>query len=164
MRVRHEYRYVFEDQNRIFEALGSTFEARNPTESNVPELADLMLDSYRGTVDYEGETIQEATTEVKSYFERLDSRPMLSCSLVLLSGDRIVSACLISKWEKRPDPLVSYITTRSGFKGRGLGRMVVRMALERIHGAGYGGAVAFVTEGNTPSERLLLGLGFKRIS
>jgi L-amino acid N-acyltransferase YncA len=53
--------------------------------------------------------------------------------------------------------------TRSSFKGKGLGKTIVHMALQRVRGAGYDGAVAFVTEGNIPSERLLVGLGFRRV-
>lgn len=164
MRIRHEYRCSFGEGPKTFSGeLSPNFKVRNPTESDVPELAELMLDSYQGTVDYDGETIQEATSEVKSYFERIDPTAMLPCSLVALSEGHIVSACLVSKWEKRPEPLISYIMTKGNFKGQGLGKALVRRSLHSIRDAGYDGACGFVTEGNTPSERLLVGLGFGRV-
>lgn len=150
-------------RRRVSEEFLSTLRVRKPEKSDVAELAELMLDSYRGTIDYDGETISEATREVKSYFERVDSTPMLSCSLVALSGDRILSACLVSKWEKRSNPMISYIMTRSDFKGQGLGKALVHRSLQCIKDAGYEGAVAIVTEGHTPSERLLASLGFRKV-
>ena len=164
MRIRHEYKCAFEESVEVFETPPSAYEARNPTKADAPELADLMLDSYQGTIDYDGESIREAIAEVESYFKRPDSRPLLPCSFVLLSEGRIISACLISNWVKRQKPLISYIMTRSSFKGRGLGGMAVRKALAGIRAAGYVEAYAVVTEGNIPSEKLLIGLGFKRVS
>jgi hypothetical protein len=37
---------------------------RPPTVADRGRLAELMLDAYRGTIDYEGETIVEAVAEV----------------------------------------------------------------------------------------------------
>ncbi len=163
MKVRHEYSCTFEEQKVTSNEFSPTYQVRSPTESDVDELAELMFDSYQGTIDYDGETIQKAKSEVKSYFERPDSRPLISCSLVALLEGRIISACLLSKWEMRPNPLISYIMTRSNFRGKGLGRAIVYMALQRVRTAGCNGAVAVVTEGNIPSERLLVGLGFRRV-
>ena len=164
MRVRHEYRLLFgEVSNTGLAEIPPIFEVRNPRESDVSELAQLMFDSYQGTIDYDGEGVQESTVEVKSYFERVDSAPMPFCSFIAQSGNQIISACLVSKWEKRPQPLISYLMTRKNSKGQGLAKALVRMALQRIKNAGYDGAIGVVTEGNTPSEKLLTGLGFRRI-
>ena len=163
MRIRHEYRCSL-GKNREMGSSGlpSTYEVRNPRESDVPGLAQLMFDSYQGTIDYDGENLQEATAEVKSYFERVDSAPMPSCSFIALSGSKIVSACLVSNWEKRPEPLIAYLMTRRNLKGQGLAKALVLKCLQSVQDAGYAGAIGVVTEGNTPSERLLVGLGFIR--
>ena len=100
MKIRHEYRTSFGEGPKTSSLeLSSNFKVRNPTESDAPELAELMLDAYRGTIDYDGETTQEATSEVESYLRRIDSKAMLSCSFVAVSEGHIVSACLVSKWE-----------------------------------------------------------------
>ena len=164
MPTRYKYRCSLEENRKMVSPrLLSNLEVRSPDKSDVAELAKLMLDSYHGTIDFGGETIREATKEVKSYFERTDSIQMLSCSFVALSENRIISACLISKWEKRPAPLISYIMTRSSFKGKGLGKALVHKSLQCIKGAGHQGVVAVVTDGNTPSERLMASLGFRRV-
>ena len=164
MRVRHKYQCSFEGgPGTNVDEFPPTFEVRNPRESDGPELASLMFDSYQGTIDYNGETLQEGVAEVKSYFERPDWKPLLHCSFVLVSDDHIISACLVSTGEKTPGPLISYVMTRSNFKGQGLAKAIVQRALQTIRSAGYGGAAATVTEGNTPLEKLLVGLGFSRV-
>jgi hypothetical protein len=171
MRTRHEYRVSLGERPRtLSDKLPPGFKVRNPDESDVRELAELMLDSYRETIDYDGETIKEATIEVKSYFERIDSRAMLSCSFVAVSENHIFSACLASRWEKRSEPLISYLMTKGKFKGQGLAKALlrrslqaIRRSLQAIRDSGHDGAIGFVTEGNTPSERLLVGSGFSRI-
>ncbi len=165
MRIRHEYYCPLSKPVRLVAIeLPQGPKLRHPRESDLQELAELMLDSYRGTIDYDGETIREARSEVRSYLESEESIPLLSCSYVAVLRDQLLSACLMSKWEKRADPLISYVMTRAAFKGKGLASMLLTRALERIRTAGNTGVRGLVTEGNTPSERVLLGLGFKRVT
>jgi hypothetical protein len=42
------------------------------------KLAELMLDAYRNTIDYEGEGIAEALAEVEDYFSRAAKYPAIS--------------------------------------------------------------------------------------
>ena len=139
------------------------FLTRNPTSQDISELAELMLDAYKGTVDYDGEGMPESVKEVKSYFERADSVAMLEQSFVAVAGNRLAAACLMSKWEKREEPLIAYIMTRASFKGRGLASALTSLMLESLRDSGRPGVTAFVTDGNTPSEKLLSRLGFKRL-
>lgn len=165
MRVKHEYyRPLYKPVKPVAANVPEHPKLRHPRESDLGELAELMLDSYRGTIDYDGETIREALSEVKSYFDRKDLTPLLSCSYVAVVASHLVSACLISKLKKRADPLVSYVMTRAEFKGKGLASMVLTKALESISAAENTGVRGFVTEGNTPSERMLLALGFERLT
>lgn len=164
MRVRHEYYCALSEPVRTGAVeLDEYPKVRHLMESDVQELAELMLDSYRGTIDYDDETIREALSEIKSYFDRKDSIPLLSCSYVAVTGDQLLSACLISKWEKRADPLISYVMTGTAFKGKGLASMLLGTALEAIRTAGNIGVRGFVTEGNTPSERMFASFGLKRV-
>ena len=122
------------------------------------------MDSYKGTIDYDGESIVEAISEVESYFSRKDSLAMPAASTLAFKGDRIVSCCLVSKWEKRDDPLIGYIMTLAEFKHLGLGAYVSAKSMMKVAALGYGGACAVVTEGNVPSERLVSSLGFVRVA
>jgi RimJ/RimL family protein N-acetyltransferase len=121
-----------------------------------------MFDSYQGTIDYDGETLQQARQEAESYFIRKDSRPLPDLSLLAFSGLRLASACLISKWDKRDEPLVSYLMTASAFKGQGLAGGLLSWSLSLAAASGYAGLRAVVTEGNVPSERVMAARGFTR--
>lgn len=129
---------------------------RNPRIEEVEALAELMLDAYRGTIDYEGEGADEALEEINGWF---GNAPNLDASWVYAGGDIILSASLVSGKES---PILSYIITRSIWKGRGLGAYVVRQSLLSLQDAGVHGVRAWVTEGNTPSERILARFGFQR--
>ena len=50
-----------------------------------------------------------------------------------------------------------------GDVGKGRARALVHMSLLGVRDAGYDRMVAFVTEGNKPSEKLLVNLGFRMV-
>jgi RimJ/RimL family protein N-acetyltransferase len=128
-------------------------------------LAELMLDAYRGTIDYDGETLEEAQAEVQAYLagER-GGTPYLEASRLGFVGETLVTACLVGDWEERQQPLVAYVMTRARWKNRGLGTAMAYRALEALARSGHSSVRAVVTEGNLPSERLAVRLGFQRVS
>lgn len=153
--TRHRYQIDLGEAPPPDPGLPAGVTARVPVAGDVDALAALMLDAYRGTIDYEGEGMAEAVAEVAGY---LAGRPMVSESVVLASGGEIVSACLISDGEG--SPLVGYVMTAAAEKRRGLGTAATVLALRRLHAAGHRRIEAYITEGNIPSERIFLGLGF----
>ena len=130
---------------------------RNPTVDEVEALAELMLDAYRNTIDYEGEDSDDALVEVNKWFA---GRPRLDCSWVYASGDIYLAASLVGG---DATPILSYIITRPTWKGRGLGAYVVRQSLLSLQDSGASEVRAWVTEGNTPSEHIMARFGFQRL-
>jgi hypothetical protein len=128
---------------------------RPPNAGDRLALAELMLDAYRGTIDYEGEGMAEAVAEVDGY---LADHALLERSVVLLSDDEIMSACLVSRVEDRT--VVGYVMTSAANKERGLATLATAVALGSLQRAGTTLVDAWITEGNVPSERIFLGLGF----
>ena len=117
-------------------------------------LAHLMLDAYRGTIDSADETLEDAFDEVDAWYDR---SPLLEHSCAIRVDDRLVSAVMVSDIEG--SALVGYVMTAADRKSRGLGRQVVDRAFVGLRAAGHTRAVLFITEGNTPSERLFASLG-----
>ncbi|HEY5889936.1 MAG TPA: GNAT family N-acetyltransferase [Acidimicrobiia bacterium] len=117
-------------------------------------LAQLMLDAYRGTIDYDDETIEDAISEVTSYF---DGIPLLDHSLQIRSDGRPMSAILVSEYEG--DAFIGYVMTDPDHKGRGLATEMANRALASLQTAGYEQVVLYITDGNKPSERVFRGLG-----
>lgn len=121
-----------------------------------------MLEAYRGTIDYEGETITEAVDEVRRY---LDSRALdqarFEPSVLLTSGTTLVSACLVAYCSRRSCPFISYVITHPSWKRRGFATRLVAESLSRFAKDGHDEVRTVITKGNIPSESLFLRLGFK---
>jgi ribosomal protein S18 acetylase RimI-like enzyme len=137
---------------------------RKLTQKDTAILAGLMLDAYRDTIDYEGETLDQATDEIKRYFEGAYGPPLHDCSWLYLREGMLGAACLVSWWEKRKAPLVAFVMTRAQWKRTGLGGLVLRETLRSLIEREYPKVRAVITEGNTPSEGLFNRFGFLRMT
>ncbi len=165
MTARHEYRLLLADS--LPETTSAALPGqllRAPTAADAEQLAALMLDAYRGTVDDGGETLDDARGEVRSFFEQGIDPPLLACSWVAQAGDELVAASLAAFWTQRGSPLIAYTMARAAHKRRGLARLLVARSLDNLRAAGYAEVRAVITEGNLPSERLFARLGFARVS
>lgn len=131
---------------------------REPVDTISPDdlhpLAQLMLDAYQGTIDFEDETLEDAVSEVSSYF---DGVPLLDHSLQIRSDGRPVSAILVSKNDG--DAFIRYVMTDPAHKGRGLATQIANRTLASLQAAGYKRVVLYITDGNKPSKRVFRGLG-----
>jgi aspartate oxidase len=83
-------------------------ELRRPTAADLDVLADLMLDAYLDTIDYEGETIVEAREEVAQWLANPNTR--FEWSLIALDADHARGALLAG--ESQATPFVYFIMVR----------------------------------------------------
>ncbi|MEE8375444.1 MAG: GNAT family N-acetyltransferase [Acidimicrobiia bacterium] len=127
---------------------------RAPSREDAGELALLMLDAYRNTIDYDGETIVEAREEIEGFFT---NDPDLVNSRVAMISNHIVSACLVTAWKGHP--FVSYVMTGVEYKGKGIGTATLRASLRSFEQAGHISVGAFITEANLPSEAMFYRVG-----
>ena len=132
---------------------------RPVTEEDRDGLAELMLDAYRGTIDYEGETLEDAIHEVTRFLRDDDS--MLEHSLAVEVDGALGSAVLVSML--RDEPFIGYVMTRRDHKRTGLARHLVAAALGGLAGAGHRRVTFYITDGNEASERLFASLGSRVI-
>ncbi len=131
---------------------------------NKQALAELMLDAFHDTIDSEGESLDDAIFEIHQFLLPFShEKAPIHCSQLVWEKERPLSACLVSQWEKREYPWISYVFTASKAKNRGLGRLVLLKALTRLRQTGWNEVGAMITEGNRPSEKLFASLGFERI-
>jgi RimJ/RimL family protein N-acetyltransferase len=121
-------------------------------------LAHLMLEAYRGTIDYEGEDIDDARAEISSFF---DGDPMLEHSWAAVVDRALASAVLVSMFEDAP--FISYVMTHPEFKNQGWGGRVVAATLAALADAGHHEVALYITDGNLPSEALFRSLGALRV-
>jgi RimJ/RimL family protein N-acetyltransferase len=127
-------------------------------------LAELMIDAYRGTIDYEGETLTDAVCEVEAYLagER-GGRPLLNDSHLAFADTLPVGACLVADAYEGQSPLIAYAMVRAEWKNRGIGKQVLWAALHSLREHGYRKVRAVITAGNAHSERLFERFGFQKV-
>ncbi len=162
--TRRRFEYVFELKNFSHPITSDLFEEaawRNPSVADLQILAELMLDSYRGTIDYDGETIDDAISEVDSYFSHQDSGWFDYSWLAFIEND-LLCASLVGFWKDRNSPLISYVMTASQWKGKRLATIGVSRSLQSLAENNYTKVYAVITEGNVPSEQVFTRIGFKR--
>jgi RimJ/RimL family protein N-acetyltransferase len=123
-----------------------------------------MLDAYRGTIDYHGETLEDAIDEIHAYLAgNRGGEPMLTVSRLALVGSLAVGACLVCRWDMRQWPLIAYVMTREEWKRRGVGQQALISTLQALREHGYDRVCAVITEGNVPSESLFHRVGFAEV-
>ena len=128
-------------------------------------LGELMLEAYRGTTDYEGETLDDAVNEIRAYLagER-GGEPLLAESRLAFAGPLAVGACLACHWDAGQLPLITYAMTRAAWKKRGVGTQMLLGVLRALREQGHREVRAVITEGNAPSERLFRRVGFLEVA
>lgn len=139
------------------------FTWQHPTPLDRQRLAELMLDAYRGTIDYDGETLTDALNEVNSYFAEMADARWLDASWLVFDHDQLLSASLVSYWAERKSPLIAYVLTAAQAKGRQLATAAVSRSLHTLAAMGQEQVRAVITDGNTPSEKLFTRAGFVRL-
>lgn len=125
--------------------------------SDREQLATLILDAYRGTVDDEGEDHEAALSAVDEWLSRLQ----LTHSVVVEQDGRLIAVSFVVNVAGRE--YIDPVATVSSRKREGFGRAAVGFSLQSLHEVGVREVGAVITDGNTASERLFASLGFVRV-
>ena len=136
---------------------------RNPSIADQQILAELMLDAYRDTIDYDGETMEDSIREVESYFSSQDSAWLESSWLGFIENN-LACASLVGFWKQRNSPLIAYVMTASQWKGKHFATSGVSRSIQTLDVKNHDKVYAVITEGNTPSEQVFARLGFSRVA
>lgn len=131
---------------------------RSVCEGDVDGLAALMLDAYQGTVDDEGEDLEQARGEVKGLLAGVYGPFDWTSSEVTLRDGEIVNATLVTEHKGRR--LIAFSLTAKAWQRQGLARSGIVRVMHRLREAGIKEVWLAVTAGNDPAERLYQSLGF----
>lgn len=152
-------RYEIDLSTPIHIPVTTDLDVRTVTEADLRGLARLILDAYVGTIDYEGETLDDAIEGVRAFLTDDDS--MLDRSYLVEDDGEIISAVLVSTLQGQP--FIGYVMTLPSHKGQGFARLAVAHALQHLAADGHDSVVLYITNGNTPSENLFRSLGAVQI-
>jgi len=164
--ARRRFEYVFELKNFGYPVAPDPLaEAtwRNPSAADKQILAGLMLASYRGTIDYDGETIEDALKEVESYYSGPSNQCWLQYSWLMFLDNELAGACLVDFWHERNVPLIAYIMTAPRWRGKHLATAALLCSLQKLADKNHTEVRAVITEGNVPSEKIFTRIGFQRL-
>ena len=129
--------------------------------SDAAALGELMLAAYRGTVDDEGETLEDAVGEVEGVLDG-SYGPFASDASFVAEGDEgLVGASLVAVWERESRPLLLYLVVRPEAKRRGVGTTLLLQTANALAAAGHPELDLFVTEANEPAVNLYRKLGLR---
>jgi ribosomal protein S18 acetylase RimI-like enzyme len=131
--------------------------AVQPTDEQA--LGPLMYRAYLGTVDYEGETEDQAIAEIRKTFAGGYGPFDANSSRLYEKDASILSATLIIRWQDRP--FAAYSITHPEAKNQGLARACMVSAMAALHEAGERELWLAVTLANAPAVALYTSLGFQ---
>lgn len=131
---------------------------RAMTKEDIPQLGKLFLAAYVGTVDYEGESEQEAIEAVEATFGGEFGEFVEASSLVIEQSGRLTSAAFITLWQGQP--LLAFSVTAPEFKGQGFAGKCISASMRALAAAGYRELHLFVTSSNASALSAYNRLGF----
>lgn len=122
------------------------------------EIGQVFLDAYRDTIDYEGESLDDAIHEVSRVING-GYGPLAVCAsgAILVEGN-IAAAVVVCI--HNDTPFIPYLITSKEFKGRGMASELLRHVLRKLSEAGFKRVELYVTKGNLAAEKLYEKFGF----
>lgn len=139
--------------------LDTTWPYRTIAMADVPALGALMLAAYQNTIDYEGETLEQATDAARDTVVGQYGLLLERCSFLSEQAGHLVGACMITLWNDMP--LVSNVMVHPECKNRGLGTFLLMRSAAALFEQGYRELRLYVTEGNASAQRVYEKLGFQ---
>ena len=134
-------------------------QARPPAQVDADDVAALMLAAYRGTIDDEGETLEDARAAVAQLFAgAFGAMDWVRSELVRRDGI-LAAATLVTRWEDRP--FVAFSLTAPTHQRQGFARAGLQRLFDRLQAAGEAELRLVVTQGNLRAEALYESLGFR---
>ncbi len=129
---------------------------------DIPALGELMLAAYKGTIDYEGETLEDAISEIQDTLQGKYGLFLAECSFII-EDDTILSACLVVLSEQMKAPLLVYSMTRPTAQNQGMATSLIQQCCNALLAKGYHELYLVVTSVNTAAQHLYQKMGFQAV-
>ncbi len=124
-------------------------------------LAQLMDESYRGTIDHEGETIEQCADEMRGALSGKYGPYISEASFLKEANGLAMSACLVTRWKEKP--LIAFTMTSPSFQRKGLSKTLIEKSVDSLAKMGEPVLYLVVTDGNTAAKNLYSKMGFREL-
>ena len=131
---------------------------QRPIDRDREQIAALMLDAYRGTIDDEGESIVEARAEIDKTIHGEYGKFLPDYSRVVVRDNRIISAILVTEWQG--NPFLVFAMTAKAWQRKGLSKSCMINVMQDLYESQYSILRLSVTTKNLPAVNLYVSLGF----
>ena len=138
-----------------------TVESRMITDDDLPGLAQLFIDAYAGSVDDEGESLDDARATIGALLQGTRGEPRREAWLGVYEDDGApIAAMLCTTW--RGMPFIAHVMTQPSYRERGYATSLIREFAAQVDGAG-GTAIALAVSRANPAITLCQELGFQEL-
>jgi RimJ/RimL family protein N-acetyltransferase len=141
------------------QSVEKSWRCRTIIPADTEALASLMLAAYRETIDYDGETLEDALFQIRGVFQGKFGVFQDLSSFAIEEEGRLLSATIITLWQGRP--LVAFSMTRPEFKNMGMATYLLKSSINALLTFGQKELYLMVTDGNEPAQRLCEKVGFQ---
>ncbi|WP_299957392.1 GNAT family N-acetyltransferase [uncultured Modestobacter sp.] len=129
-------------------------------EADLPAMAEVMAEAYRGTVDDEGEDQPAALAELRSTAAGTHGPPLPDAWLLAEEAGEVAAAVVCTRWQGLP--FVAQAVTHPRWQRRGHGTRLLLAAATTLRAGGETRLSLIVTRRN-PAHALYQRLGFTEI-
>lgn len=126
-------------------------------------LADLMYAAYKGTPEFEGESLANARIVIDDIFANGNGTLLPACSFAAEFGGHLCAAVIITLEPRTVTPFVSYVLTHPACRRQGYAARLLQAAAGALRRKGFNELSLRVTEDNIPALRLYNSLGFTSV-
>lgn len=123
-------------------------------------LGPLMYEAYKGTEDYEGESLEDAVEEMSRTLSGKYGPVLWDLSFVLERKGIPVGAVIVTKYGDEGIPLIAFTFTHPDFKRTGIAARMMRVTLSEAGRKGFPKLRLYVNPQNIPAVTLYKKLGF----
>ena len=140
----------------------SDFDIRPVDKDLIREIAEVMLEAYMDTPDYEGETLNDTIKEISMVFRGYYGDFLEDASFMGFDEDGRIASCLfVCNFKK--EATLTYLFTRKDQLEKGYATELIQAAENALQEAGFDRIALFVSKENKPALNLYLHLGFMEI-
>lgn len=125
---------------------------------DINDLAISMLDAFRDTEDFNGETLENLDEKIHGIVESNFGIFIPNASFQIKRNTEIASAILISLYEGKP--LVSELFTRKKYMNLGMATSLLKKSINVLLSLGYENLILYVHPRNIGAVNLYKKIGF----